>query len=450
MNTSPHEEHSGGARATAGRTALATLAGTTLEWYDFFLYGTAAALIFNEQFFPSLSPAAGTLAAFSTFAVGFVARPLGGLVFGHYGDRIGRKATLVVSLVLMGIGSTLIGAIPSYGSIGFWAPVLLVALRIVQGIGLGGEGAGATLMSMEHAPPGKKNLYAGFPQMGTPGGLVLANVIFLVTNAVMGDHAFTSWGWRIPFLLSFVLVAVGLVIRLRVTESPSFDRVRAQDQVVRFPLAESMKVGFPRLALTLLAVVANSAVAYVFMVFTLSYGSQHLDYDKQFLVVSVTVAAALWFVTIPVWTKIADRHGRRTMFIAGSAAILVWCVAFFPLINTGNSALAVVALLGMGLIIPVTHCVQGSIVVDTFPVNVRYSGSSVILQGGAILGGGLAPMISTALLNSGGSSTGVTWYLVGICAVSLAGAVALFRLVPEGAPEPVRAVPARSLSGRGA
>ncbi|WP_446751001.1 MFS transporter [Streptomyces sp. CLV115] len=421
-----------------------------MEWYDFFLYGTAAALIFNEQFFPSLSPAAGTLAAFSTFAVGFVARPLGGLVFGHYGDRIGRKATLVVSLVLMGIGSTLIGAIPSYGSIGFWAPVLLVALRIVQGIGLGGEGAGATLMSMEHAPPGKKNLYAGFPQMGTPGGLVLANVIFLVTNAVMGDHAFTSWGWRIPFLLSFVLVAVGLVIRLRVTESPSFDRVRAQDQVVRFPLAESMKVGFPRLALTLLAVVANSAVAYVFMVFTLSYGSQHLDYDKQFLVVSVTVAAALWFVTIPVWTKIADRHGRRTMFIAGSAAILVWCVAFFPLINTGNSALAVVALLGMGLIIPVTHCVQGSIVVDTFPVNVRYSGSSVILQGGAILGGGLAPMISTALLNSGGSSTGVTWYLVGICAVSLAGAVALFRLVPEGAPEPVRAVPARSLSGRGA
>ncbi|MGW2085782.1 MFS transporter [Streptomyces sp. NPDC001880] len=450
MNTSPHEELSGGARATAGRTALATLAGTTLEWYDFFLYGTAAALIFNEQFFPSLSPAAGTLAAFSTLAVGFVARPLGGLVFGHYGDRIGRKATLVVSLVLMGIGSTLIGVIPSYDSIGFWAPVLLVTLRIVQGIGLGGEGAGATLMSMEHAPPGKKNLYAGFPQMGTPGGLVLANVIFLVTNAVMGDHAFTSWGWRIPFLLSFVLVAVGLVIRLRVTESPSFDRVRAQDQVVRFPLAESMKVGFPRLALTLLAVVANSAVAYVFMVFTLSYGSQHLDYDKQFLVVSVTVAAALWFATIPVWTKIADRHGRRTMFIAGSAAILIWCVAFFPLLDTGNSALAVVALLGMGLIIPVTHCVQGSIIVDTFPANVRYSGSSVILQGGAILGGGLAPMISTALLNSGGSATGVTWYLVGICAVSLAGAVALFRLVPEEAPERVRAAPAESLPGRGA
>ncbi|MFI9627897.1 MFS transporter [Streptomyces sp. NPDC052042] len=446
MNTSPREEKSGGARATAGRTALATLAGTTLEWYDFFLYGTAAALIFNQQFFPSLSPAAGTLAAFSTFAVGFIARPLGGLVFGHYGDRIGRKATLVFSLVLMGVGSTLIGAIPNYDTIGFWAPVLLVVLRVVQGIGLGGEGAGATLMSMEHAPRGKKNLYAGFPQMGTPGGLVLANVVFLTTNALLGDHAFTSWGWRIPFLLSFVLVAVGLLIRLRVTESPSFDRARARDEVVRFPLAEAFKVGLPRLVLTLLAVVANSAVAYVFMVFTLSYGSQHLDYDKQFLIVSVTIAAALWFATIPVWTKIADRHGRRTMFIAGSAAILVWCLAFFPLLNTGNSALAMVALLGMGLIIPVTHCVQGSIIVDTFPVNVRYSGTSLILQAGAILGGGLAPMISTALLNSSGSSTGVTWYLAGICTVSLVGAVALFRLVPEGKPEAAR-VPAESLSG---
>ncbi|MER7036160.1 MFS transporter, partial [Streptomyces albidoflavus] len=207
-NPSP-EETAGGAATAPGRTAVATLAGTTLEWYDFFLYGTAAALIFDKQFFPSLSPTAGTLAAFSTLAVGFVARPLGGLVFGHFGDRIGRKATLVVSLMMMGIGSTLIGAIPNYDSIGFWAPVLLVLLRIVQGIGLGGEGAGATLMSMEHAPKGKRNLYAGFPQMGTPAGLVLANIIFLVTNSLMGDNAFTSWGWRIPFLLSFVLVAVG-------------------------------------------------------------------------------------------------------------------------------------------------------------------------------------------------------------------------------------------------
>ncbi|WP_082317577.1 MFS transporter [Streptomyces sp. NRRL WC-3549] len=442
-NPSP-EEKAGGAAPTPGRTAVATLAGTTLEWYDFFLYGTAAALIFDKQFFPSLSPTAGTLAAFSTLAVGFVARPLGGLVFGHFGDRIGRKATLVVSLVMMGIGSTLIGAIPNYDSIGFWAPVLLVLLRIVQGIGLGGEGAGATLMSMEHAPEGKRNLYAGFPQMGTPAGLVLANIIFLVTNVLMGDGSFTSWGWRIPFLLSFVLVAVGLVIRLRVTESPSFNRVLEQDGVVTFPLAESFKVGFPRLGLTLLAVVANSAVAYVFMVFALSYGTKNLGYDRQFLILSVTAAAALWFATIPVWTKIADRHGRRAMFIGGSAAILAWCAVFFPLYDTGNDVLAVVALAGMGLIIPVTHCVQGGIIADTFPAHVRYSGSSLILQTGAILGGGLAPMISTVLLGDGGSSAGVTWYLVTMCAISLFGAIALFRVVPDGpadqAEPPVKAV----------
>ncbi|MFJ7626722.1 MFS transporter [Streptomyces sp. NPDC097595] len=425
----------------ASRTALATLLGTTLEWYDFFLYGTAAALIFDKQFFPSLSPAAGTLAAFSTLAVGFVARPLGGLVFGHFGDRLGRRSTLVVSLVMMGLGSTLIGAVPSYGSIGLWAPVLLVLLRVVQGIGLGGEGAGATLMSMEHAPEGRRNLYAGFPQMGTPAGLVLANLIFLATNSLAGHATFTAWAWRIPFLLSFVLVGVGLVVRLRVTESPSFDRARQEDEVVRFPLAEAMKAGLPRLAVTLLAVVANSAVAYVFMVFTLSYGTKHLGFDQQFLVLGVSGAAVLWFVSIPVWTKVADRKGRRTLFIGGSVAILLWCAVFFPLLDTGNRASALLALAGMGVIIPVTHCVQGAIIADTFPVRVRYSGTSLVLQIGAVLGGGLAPMISSALLGGGSSSTGVTWYLVGMCALSLVGAVALFRMVPETPVERAPRVP---------
>ncbi|MER5439440.1 MFS transporter [Streptomyces sp. NPDC002790] len=415
----------------ASRTALATLLGTTLEWYDFFLYGTAAALIFDKQFFPGLSPAAGTLAAFSTLAVGFVARPLGGLVFGHFGDRLGRRSTLVASLLLMGLGSTLIGLVPGYDTIGLWAPVLLVVLRIVQGIGLGGEGAGATLMSMEHAPEGRRNLYAGFPQMGTPAGLVLANLVFLATNSLAGHVAFTGWAWRIPFLLSFVLVGVGLVVRLRVTESPSFDKAREEQEVARFPLADAMKVGLPRLGLTLLAVLANSTVAYVFMVFTLSYGTQHLGYDQQFLILGVSGAAVLWFASIPVWTRFADRHGRRGMFIAGSVAVLVWCAVFFPLLDTGSRATALVALAGMGLIIPVTHCVQGAIIADTFPVRVRYSGTSLILQAGAVLGGGLAPMISSALLGGGDSSMGVTWYLVVVCALSLVGAVALFRAVPE-------------------
>jgi MFS family permease len=347
----------------------------------------------------------------------------------------------VVSLLLMGLGSTLIGCVPGYDTIGIWAPVLLVVLRVIQGIGLGGEGAGATLMSMEHAPEGRRNLYAGFPQMGTPAGLVLANLVFLATNSLAGHAAFTAWAWRIPFLLSLVLVAVGLVIRLRVTESPSFHQAREHDEVARFPLADALKAGLPRLLLTLLAVLANSAVAYVFMVFTLSYGTKHLGYDKQFLVLGVTGAAVLWCASIPVWTTLADRKGRRAMFIGGSVAILAWCAVFFPLLDTGDRAVALLALAGMGLIIPVTHCVQGAIIADTFPVRVRYSGTSLLLQAGAVLGGGLAPMISTALLGSGDSSSGVTWYLVGICTLSLIGAVALFRVVPETAIEPATLTP---------
>lgn len=420
------------------RVASAMLVGTTLEWYDFFLYGTAAALIFNEQFFPSLSPAAGTLAAFSTFAVGFIARPLGGVVFGHYGDRVGRRTTLIVSLLMMGIASTLIGLVPNYAAIGVWAPILLVLLRVVQGIGLGGEGAGATLMSMEHAPADKRNLYAGFPQMGTPAGLVLANVVFLSTNALMPAGAFDAWAWRIPFLLSAVLVIVGLAIRLHIEESPSFSRVVSHRKVEAFPLREAMRVGVGRMALTLGLMVANSAVAYVFMVFTLSYGTKQLDYDRSFLIVCVSVAAVLWFVTIPWWTGVADRNGRRAMFIGGSAALLIWCVLFLPMLDSGSLFVTAVAFVGMGLIIPVTHSVQGAIIADTFPAAVRYSGTSVVLQVGAILGGGLAPIISSALVGGAGGSVGVTVYLVIVCGISIACAVVLFRRPdPVAAPVPV-------------
>ncbi|SFR04452.1 Major Facilitator Superfamily protein [Lentzea waywayandensis] len=412
------------------KVALATLTGATLEWYDFFLYGTASALIFNKQFFPSLSPAAGTLAAFSTFAVGFIARPLGGLVFGHYGDRIGRKMTLVVSLVLMGVGSTLIGVLPGFATIGVWAPILLVALRVVQGIGLGGENAGANLMALEHAPSGQRNRYAGFPQMGTPAGLVLANTVFLVTSTVLPAAAFTSWGWRIPFLLSAALVVVGLVIRMRVTETPSFAKAVERKEIVRFPLKEALSVGAGRLVLTLVLSIANSAVAYLFLVFSLSYGTAQLGLNRQFLLITVTASAVLWLGTIPLWTSIADRRGRRGMFLWGSVALLVWAAAFFPLLNTRSPAVIVVALLGMGLIIPITHCVQGAIVADTFPANVRYSGSSLLLQFAALLGGGLAPLISTAILNETGATTGVSAYITAVCALSLLAAVLAFRTAP--------------------
>ncbi len=332
--------------------------------------------------------------------------------------------------MLMGIGSTLIGALPGFAVIGVWAPILLVALRVVQGIGLGGENAGANLMALEHAPEAKRNRYAGFPQMGTPAGLVLANTVFLVTSSVMPAAAFTSWGWRIPFLLSAALVIVGLVIRLRVTETPSFAKAVERKQIVRFPLKEALTVGTGRLVLTLLLSIANSAVAYLFLVFSLSYGTAQLGLNRQFLLITVTVASVLWFATIPLWTSMADRRGRRGMFLWGSVALLVWAAAFFPLLNTKSTAVVVIALVGMGLIIPITHCVQGAIVADTFPAHVRYSGSSLLLQLAALLGGGLAPVISTAILNSSGGTGGVTLYISGICLMSLLAAVAVFRLAP--------------------
>ncbi|EYT82243.1 MFS transporter [Streptomyces sp. Tu 6176] len=424
------------------RVALATLSGTVLEGYDFFVYGTTSALIFNSQFFPSLSPTAGTLAAFSTFAVGFAARPVGGLIFGHFGDRFGRKGTLVVSLLMMGIATTLIGLVPNFAVIGIWAPVLLVILRFVQGIALGGEMAGATLLSMEHAPDGKQNLFAGFPQMGTPAGLVLANLVILTTSTVMPDAAFTSWGWRIPFLLSGILVVVGLFVRLRVAESPSFQAAVAHDRVVANPLAESLKVGFPRLTATLFAAVASGAVGYVFMVYSLSYGTSTVGFDRQFLVLCVTAAAAVWCCLIPFWTTIADRFGRRRMFLAGSVALMVAGSAFLPLMDSGSRAVTLVAFLLMGLVMPITHSVQGAIIADTFPVHVRYSGSSLVMQTGAIIGGGLAPMIAVALQDATGSSLGVTVYAGSISLISLVAAVFMFRMPPqnhtESAPVPTR------------
>lgn len=401
-----------------------------MESYDFFLYGTAAALVFNKQFFPSMSPAAGTLASFSTLVVGFLARPIGGLVFGHFGDRIGRRTTLVVSLLLMGIGSTLIGVIPPYATVGVWAPILLVLLRLIQGVGLGGESAGATLMSMEHAPAGQSNRYAGFAQIGTPLGLIGANAVFLIFSLSMSDDAFAAWGWRIPFLLSAVLVAVGLIIRLTITESPSFARAVSEHRIEKFPLGAAIRNKPGRWLLTLLAVLANSAVSYIFMVFSLSYGTKDLGYGRQFLVLCVTAAAVVWAATIPFWTRVADRYGRRTMFTYGSAALLLWSAAFLPIINTQNNLAALAAFAVMGAVVSVTHCVQTAIIAAAFPTEVRYSGTTLVFQGGAMLGGGIAPMIAAAVLGATGSSAGVTIYMIAISAVSLLGAIGLFRLVP--------------------
>ncbi|BAD58047.1 MFS transporter [Nocardia farcinica] len=415
------------------KVAAATLVGTTLEWYDFMLYGTAAALIFRGQFFPELSPAAGTLASFSTFAVGFGARPLGGLVFGHFGDRLGRRNTLVVSLLLMGIGSTLIGALPNYDSIGFWAPVLLVVLRLVQGIGLGGEGAGATVLAVEHAPRGRLNRYASFPQMGTPAGLILANAVFLGTSALLPEDAFTSWGWRIPFLLSVLLVAVGLAVRLAITESDAYTDLVHRGEISAFPLRDALRVGPARLLLILGAATATGAVVYLFMAFSLTYGTAQLGFDRDFLLAGVIAGSVLWCATMPVWGALGDRYGTHRVFLAGTAVLLVWSALYFPILNTGSRAAALLALLGMGLVLPVSHSVGGIIIAALFPPAVRYSGTSLIVQFSVMLGGGFAPLIATALWSAGSSSLPVTVYAIAICAMSLICTYVLYWRLPRPA-----------------
>ncbi|GII75150.1 MFS transporter [Sphaerisporangium rufum] len=421
--------HSRAPRSKANKVAFASLIGTTMEWYDFYLYGTAAALVFNKQFFSSLSPTSGTLASFATFAVGFLARPLGGIIFGHFGDRVGRKATLVVSLLVMGLASTMIGLLPTYADIGLWAPVLLVALRLLQGIGLGGETSGAVLMSVEHAPSARSNFFGGFPQMGVPAGLVLANLVYFAATSLSTAESFTTWVWRVPFVLSIVLVAIGLVIRLRLTESPSFSAVREKDELVDIPGWAALKGHWPKIIATVLMVTAASSCSYVFTVFSLSYGSANLGLDRQTLLLGVTIGSVLWLLSIPFWSRAADRYGRRRIFLFGSVVLLLAAAAYFPIFNIGTTLTAGVAFLCMALTTPISHALQGSIMADVFPAAMRYSGMGIILGLGSLIGG-TAPLIATALFAGAGTTTPVTLYLVGICTTSLVAAIVLFRLAP--------------------
>ncbi|WP_205718624.1 MFS transporter [Actinomadura sp. WMMA1423] len=410
--------------------AIASMVGTTLEWYDFYLYGTAAALVFGKEIFSSLSPVSGTLAAFATFAVGFFARPFGGIIFGHFGDRVGRKNILVISLVTMGLASTLIGLLPTYHSIGIWAPILLVTLRLVQGIALGGESSGAVLMSVEHAPKGRSNLFGGLPQMGVPAGLVLANLAYLAATSFSSDEAFVAWVWRVPFIASTILVLVGLFVRLRITESPSFVDARDRDEIVRVPAVVALRTEWPKIIATTLMVMAAATCSYVFTVFSLSYGSTTLGLERQSLLVGITLGSVAWLLSIPFWSRVADRYGRRRVFLFGSVVLLVAAAAYFPVFDVGTIGAAAAAFACMALSTPISHALQGSIMADVFPTATRYSGMGIILGLGSLIGG-TAPLIATALFAIENTTRLVSLYLVGICAISVVAALVLFRLAPK-------------------
>jgi metabolite-proton symporter len=409
------------------RIALASFIGTAVEWYDYFIYGTAAAIVFGPLFFPKFSAAAGTMAAFATFSVGFLARPLGAVVMGHFGDRLGRKSMLVVSLLTIGLATTCIGLLPTYASVGVLAPALLVALRFLQGIGVGGEWGGAVLLAVEHAPPKRKGFYGSFPQMGVPAGLILANLVFLAVSGALGRDAFLAWGWRVPFLASALLVVIGLVIRFKVAESPDFERLKRGGERERRPLVAVLKRHPAEVLLGAGALVGNSAVGYIFMAYLLSYGTTVLGLSRNLLLTSVLIGALAWLAAIPWASGLSDRHGRARVLLAGSVGLTVVALGLFALVNTRSPALIVTALVAAGVFLGITYGPLAALMSELFPANVRYSGASLAYQIGAVVGGGIAPTVAAGLFRSWGSSLPITAYLAAVCVFSLACVAAIGR-----------------------
>ncbi|WP_033293501.1 MFS transporter [Amycolatopsis jejuensis] len=401
------------------RVALASSVGTTIEWYDYFIYSTATALVFNKLFFPSLSPASGTLAAFATLGVGFVARPLGGIVWGHFGDRVGRKAMLVASLVLMGLATAGVGVLPTFGQAGVLAPVLLVVLRVLQGISAGGEWGGAALMAVEHAPEGKRGRYGSFSQIGVPAGLILAQLVFFAVNSSLSPDQFRSWGWRIPFLLSLVLVVVGLVIRLRVEESPVFAKLRSTGTRSRLPIVEVLRARPKQVLAAAVSFIANTALGYIFFAYLLSYGTSVLKLSSTTMLVVVIAGSVVWLVSIVAAAIWSDRVGRKPVYLAGSVLLVVWSIPFFLLVDTAQPALLLLAVLVLNIGLGATYGPQSALFAELFESRYRYSGSSFAYAVGAVLGGGFAPLIATALQSSTGTSLSVSLYMVGVGVLSL-------------------------------
>ena len=412
------------------RVVGASFVGTAIEWYDYFIYGSAAALVFARQFFPQLSPAAGTLASFATYSVGFLARPLGGVIMGHFGDRAGRKSMLALSLVIMGLATAAIGLLPTYATAGIWAPVLLVLLRFLQGLAVGGEWGGAVLMAVEHAPPGRRGFYGSFPQMGVPGGLILANLVFLATSRGLGAERFDDWGWRLPFLASFVLVAVGLTIRLKIEESPDFAKLRegkAAGGRARVPVLEVLRTQWKAVLLAGGAFIGINTIGYIFMAYVLSYATKRLGFSRDHVLLLSLMATVVWLVTIPWAAALSDRRGRRKVLLVGSVAMLLWAAVFFPLIDTGATPAVLAALVVMAVAMGLVYGPQAALFAELFAVRLRYSGVSLGYQIGAVLGGGIAPTVATALIATGHGSWPITVYLTSVAALSLGCLIVLTR-----------------------
>jgi metabolite-proton symporter len=413
------------------RIVAASLIGTTIEWYDFFLYGSAAALVFNKLFFPDSDPLVGTLLSFLTYAVGFAARPIGALVFGHYGDRIGRKKLLVLSLLLMGGATFAIGLLPTHAAIGSLAPVLLTVLRLVQGFALGGEWGGAVLLVSEHGDAKRRGFWASWPQTGAPAGQLLATAVLAVLTATLSDSAFTEWGWRVPFLLSGVLVGIGLWIRLAVDESPVFKQAMAAAEArkeaarkdaaqsggeavaEKMPLVSVLRYHWKDVLIAMGARMAENISFYVLTAFILVYATGELTLSQQTALNAVLIASAVHFAVIPVWGALSDRFGRRPIYMLGAVGIGLWIFPFFSLLDTKSFG-AIVLAVTVGLVLHgAMYAPQAAFFSELFSTRLRYSGASIGAQFSSVAAGAPAPMIATALLAGYGNSTPISLYVLG-------------------------------------
>ncbi|HSE35840.1 MAG TPA: MFS transporter [Blastocatellia bacterium] len=413
MKTSPS------ANTTIRKVAVASFIGTTIEWYDFFLYGTASALVFNKLFFPNYDPLTGTLASFGTYAVGFAARPIGGIVCGHYGDKIGRKSMLILTLLIMGVATFLIGCLPTYNEIGVWAPILLVVLRLAQGFGVGGEWGGAVLMAVEHAPSGRRGFYGSWPQIGVPAGLLLSTIVFAQISK-LPEQTFLAWGWRIAFLASIGLVGVGLFIRLAVVEPPVFARLKESGAGARLPILDAVRHHPKNVVLAMGARIAENGAFYLYTVFVLTYATQpSIGFPSSSVLRAISIGAMIHLFAIPTFGALSDWAGRRPVYLFGALFTGLFAFPFFWLIETSNTSLMVLAIaLALGLGHAAMYGPQASFFSELFGTRVRYSGASLGYQLASVIAGGLSPLIATGLLKRYSSSWPIALFVMGMAAVT--------------------------------
>ncbi|MFI4950026.1 MAG: MFS transporter [Caulobacterales bacterium] len=441
------------AKINIGRVTLTSLAASSIEWYDFFIYGTAAALVFPQLFFPhDLPPFVAQLASFSTFAVGFIARPVGGIIFGHFGDRIGRKRALVTAMMIMGLGTTGVGLMPGYATIGIAAPVILIILRFAQGLAVGGQWGGAALLAIENAPKHRRGFFGSFAQMGVPAGVILSNLIVLVMGEVVSKDAFAAWGWRIPFLFSILLVGLGLYVQLKLEDTADFKALQAleaqQQAKAAQDLAKEKDVSLDKARAMLRAertspilrviarhpkeillsagsFVAANGTFYIMIIYAVTYATKTLSVPKSTILWAVILGSIVSAPVLPITAALSDRFGRRGVFLAGAALALAWSFPFFMLLNTAQTPWMILAMIGGLTFNSVMYGLQAAMMTEMFSTEFRYSGASLGYQIGAICGGGFAPIISTALFEKYHSATPISVYMAVLCAISFLSVLVL-------------------------